>query len=154
MSLETPKNYAKRSNYASPIGMLQHYNSAKDHNMHEEEFFKIKASRLEAELKEEKEENAILKSKLSDSATTIQILRERVFVLENEADRANRRTNPSFVTDSHFNSAMTSLRGSPSRSSETKYLSSNMEKAQRSAVNSELERLNKENRILKNEHEI
>lgn len=50
MNLETPKNYDKKSNYTSPIGLLKNYNtinSAMGNNSYEEEFFRIKAQRLE-----------------------------------------------------------------------------------------------------------
>lgn len=80
MTMETPKNYDKKGDYASPIGLLQNYNSAslgRDQVpvSHEEEFYRIKANRLEAELLEAKGENSILKAKATDHLTTIQMLR-------------------------------------------------------------------------------
>ena len=53
MSVETPRRYEKKTEYTSPIGILKNFNSStlsKDVvvNSHEEEFYKIKSSRLEA----------------------------------------------------------------------------------------------------------
>lgn len=50
MSVETPKSYDKKLAYTSPIGLLKNYNTINAPsagNVYEEEFYKIKAQRLE-----------------------------------------------------------------------------------------------------------
>ena len=88
MAMESSKSYGQRVRPISPFGLPKNDSFMTPGNdrsapSHEEEFFKIKADRLEAELAQVKEENLRLRAKATDFSATNQMLKERIIVLEN-----------------------------------------------------------------------